>query len=265
MTISSQSQAPFGETGFVLSYFAKIEPFATWLRATSRPGILPSTQPGSVSGLVAPVTGGVTTNPVSSTLPGSPTTLVNPVAQPLPPEWTNAVSLELFTSRPIGRGLFKGSYELLLEFSAIREIVIELPQPKGTAALFGQPVQQDGVPDRMRLRAILEPKYGRLSMLEISGAVRFRLPRGLVRPVVEANGRWIDSPVHNVVVPLGQSILRLVPGSPPRLTSPLAAPSLFVRLGQSEIVVKLGEVSLSGTAALPTIRFSKIQLAYLKN
>jgi hypothetical protein len=255
----SLEKMPSIPVGYPLSYFADTEPFASWLGHVTKPQK------------------GIKAKPDKKQKPEKPPSRCVPT---IPPEWTNHVRLERFTSRRISRiskkeaytGIFdhaqrpySGSYEYIVEFTTTREIAIELPEPKGTAALFGNQVVKKGPPDRLRLRFIVEPKDGRLVRLDISGTISFRLPRTLVSPVVEHNHRWIDAPTTHVILPLGNSILSLNRGLRPVLTPPLRAPSLAVRLGQTDMVAQLGgaQVDISGTAAKPRIRFNKIRLAYL--
>jgi hypothetical protein len=245
--------------GYPLSYFAMREPFASWLRIgrDARPPDRGPRRKGQKKPPKPPETQG-------------------------PPEWTNYVRLERFTSRRISRFSkiepysgkyddpnrpYSGAYEYIVEFTTTRQIAIALPEPKGTVALFGTAVKPGRPPGRLRLRFIVEPKNGTLIRLDISGALRFRLPRSLVRPVVEHNHEWVDGEIKHVVVPLGRSMLTLSRGLRPRVSPPLAAPSVTVRLGATPLVAKLGfaHVDISGTAAKPRIRFKKIRLVYISN
>src|SRR5438552_5760788 len=107
-----------------------------------------------------------------------------------------------------------------------------LPEPKGTIALFGRAIKKGETPARMRLRFIAESTRGRLIRVDISGAIRFRLPQSLVRPVEEYDHQWVDSqnPTH-VEVSLGASTITLSRGLRPQIVPPLKAPPLTVRIG----------------------------------
>jgi hypothetical protein len=228
---------PFVPAGYPLSYFANTEPFATWLRhgrAQSRnmaSGIMQAPRP-------------------------------RPDAPTRPPEWTEHVRLELFTSR---RLYPYGPYEHIVEFTATKMIAISLPEPKGTIALFGKEVKKDEPPPRLRLRFIVEAKYGHLDRLEISGAVRFQLPHSLVRPVFERDGRWVAALKRHVVLPLGGSTLTLRRGARPKLSAPLAAPAVAVQLARTGLVVSLASavVDIAGSPARPKLQFQKVRLVYL--
>ena len=245
---------------FPLSYFADSEPFATWFRSVPRDGGRPIMHTSVLTG-PQPGTGfpTFTTRPEP---PGMTGGQFVPSAHPWPPAWTETVHLERFSSRRIERGAFSGSYQYLLQFSATQEIVIDLPQPPGLAVLFGGPVKENQIPDRVQLRYVLDPKTGGLNVIEVTGAMRFRLPRGLVCPVKEFNGRWVDAQPRYVVVPLAPATLRWIPGKPMQVTRPLVAPDLLVRIGQTDLVARLGHIEFSGTANRPTISFTRIRLVY---
>ncbi|WP_434994284.1 hypothetical protein [Arthrobacter sp. Ld5] len=174
--------------------------------------------------------------------------------------------MERFTGQRVTKGPLRGSYQHIVEFSATREISIELPQPHGMVALFGRnrTVKE---PDRCRLVFIREPEHGQLSGVDISGALRFRLPRGTARPVIERNGRWQDAETTHVIVPLGNAVISLRRGRTPHLSRPLDVPPLTVRLGPTQMVAKLiaTRVDLAGTASRPRIRFSGVRLTYLSH
>lgn len=185
--------------------------------------------------------------------------------------WTD-VYIERFSSRRMDDSSpwpYNGAYEHILEFTTTRDIAIALPEPKGVIALFGEydkKKEPDGAPARLRLRFIVEPKYGQLIQLDISGAIRFRLPQSLVRPVIARDDHWDNDPnTTHVVVPLGNSIISLVRGQRPELSSPLVAPDVTVRIGQTGIVARLNvaRIDIAGTATEPKLQFSKIQFVYL--
>lgn len=228
---------PFVPVGYPLSYFANTEPFATWLRRGRA-------QPRNMAGGVMQAPG--------------------PDAPARPPEWTEHVKLELFTSRRLS---LNGPYEHIVEFTATTRVAIALPEPKGTIALFGKEVKKHEAPPRLRLRFIVEAKYGLLSRLDISGAIRFQLPHSLVRPVSERDGRWVNARNRHVVLPLGSSTLTLRPGVRPKLSAPLAAPALTVQLAQTGLVVSLTSavVDVVGRPARPILQFQKVRLVYLNN
>jgi hypothetical protein len=194
-----------------------------------------------------------------------------------PAEWTRHVRLERLTGHRIVKGPLRGHYQYIVEFSTTREIPIELPQPKGTVVLFGRTRQllfdrtpkkdkrPQAEPDRCRLVFIREPKRGQLMGVEISGALRFRLSRGMVRPVVERNGAWVDAETTHVIVPLGNAKISLRRGLPPKLSRPLNVPPLTVRLGPTQMVAKLiaTRIDLAGTSAKPRLRFKGVRLTFL--
>jgi hypothetical protein len=228
--------------GYPLSYFAGTEPFAAWFHDS----------------LSSSESQGDERERTPDSLPSA-----NPLA------WTEDVYLERFSSDEITSGPNTGAYEHILEFTTTREIAILLPEPKGVVALFGnydKKKEEDDEPARLRLRFIVESKYGQLMQLDISGAIRFRLPQSLARPVVERERRWVDDPKHtHVLVPLGDSRLTLQRGLPPTLSSRLRAPDVTARIGETNVVANLtvARVDIAGTAARPKIQFKKIRLVYL--
>lgn len=232
--------------GYPLSYFANDEPFASWFRGLLRN--VPETKK-------------------QNTPLKKPGKVVRPDKIPNEeiPEWTEHVFLNSFKTNIIEKGPYKGFYEYVTDFSASREIAIEVPRPQGTVLLFGREVKQGQTMDSCRIKFMLEPKYGSLVQLEISGAVRFRLSRNLVMPVVEKNRSWVDVPAKHVIVPLEGARLILGKNTRPRLTSPLHISDITVRIAKTEMIVKLSELDLGGTSANPKIRFKKACLMYINN
>jgi hypothetical protein len=231
--------------GYPLSYFANDEPFASWFRGLLRNASVkkqrtPLKKPGKV---IKP----------------------DKTANKEIPEWTEHVFLDSFKTNIIDKGPYKGSYEYITDFSSGREIAIEVPRPQGTVLLFGREIKKGQTMDSCRIKFILEPKYGRLVQLEISGAVRFRLSRNLVMPVIERNKTWVDVPTKHVIVPLEGARLILGKNTRPRLTSPLHINDIIVRIAKTEMIVKLSELDLGGTAVSPKIRFKKACLMYINN
>jgi hypothetical protein len=226
--------------GYPLSYFAGTEPFATWLHKGRSVQIRSSNH----------------TDP-------PPTDSSVPVA---PADWMDHVHLATFTSRLIPAGpRSEGGYEYVMEFTTTLQIAIAIPRPQGMSILFGTPPKAGKPPDRLKLRLLLEPKYGRFQRLDISGDVRFRFPRGLIRPVVERNGRWVDASVSHIAASLGPSILRIDADGFPRVIGRIVLPNVTARIGRTDVVAKLKWVDVAGTVTSPKLRFKDIQIVYLTN
>ncbi len=238
MPMSSQNaeSMPIVPVGYPLSYFANTEPFKTWLRYRQ------VETPGTAVNALTP----------------------RPSANQRPPAWTEHVNLELFTSRRLSA---EGPYEHIVEFTATTPIAIALPEPKGTIALFGKEIKKHESPPRLRLRFIVEPKYGHLDRLEVSGTISFQLPHSLIRPVFVREGHWVTARTRHVVLPLGRSTLTLRPGVRPKLSTPLAAPILTAQLTRTGLIVSLASavVDIVGPPARPTLQFQKVRLVYLDN
>jgi len=236
-------------TGYPLSAFSTIEPFASWYKKiflkngnnnkTFRP------RPGKK------------TSPVQAPNPPSNTLKL--------PEWLDYVFLEDMKSNRIEKGIFKGHFEYTVDFSARKEVAILVSQPKDTVILFGRDKKAGEKSEYCRIHFILEPKYGTIIRLNISGNLRFLLSNSLVKPVVENNGHWIESAQKHVEVPLDDAVLKLGRGIAPRLSDTLRVPDVTVQIAGTTIVAKLSQVELGGTALKPKVRFLKTRLVYTNN
>lgn len=174
--------------------------------------------------------------------------------------WTEKVFLEKFQTKVIEKGIFKGSYEIYAEFSAYQKIVIALPKPKGTAAVFGKVAKENEKPELLKLKFVLNKNNGSIQQVQISGDIKFRLPKSTLTRVKEANYKWVEYENSSVEVPLSNEIITLTRGSIPILSSPLILPNYSYRIAMSNMVAKISTLSIGGTAITPKLIFNNIKL-----
>ena len=229
------------KTGMPLSYFAKTEPFNHWF------GLL--TKKDSASKFKK----------------GDDKPCQDEIKETKPSEekvkhWTENVFLEKFLTKEIEKGLFKGCYEIYVEFSAYQKIVIALPKPKGTAAIFGKVAKENEKPELLKLKFVLNKNNGSMQQVQISGDIKFRLPKSTLTRVKEANYKWVEYENSSVEVPLSNETITLTRGSIPILSSPLILPNYSYRIAMSNLVAKISTLSIGGTIKKPKLIFNNIKL-----
>ncbi len=231
------------KTGMPLSYFAKIEPFNKWF-------------------------GLMTKKDEKSKLKKGDKLRKETVQKPIPIEetskhWTENVYLDKFQTKEIQKGIFKGCYEIYAEFSAYQKIVISLPNPKGTAAIFGREIKENEKAEKLKIKFTLDSKAGFWRRIEIYGDLKFRLSENLVTQVIEKNYQWKATTNQHIEVPLSGSKITLSRGAAPKLSDPLILPDISIRIAQSNLVAKISSLDLGGTVRKPKIIFNNIKLQHI--
>lgn len=229
------------KTGMPLSYFAKTEPFNRWF------GLLTKNNLGSKLKKWED-------KPCQEE--NTETNRTDEKAK----HWTENVFLEKFQTKEIEKGIFKGCYEIYVEFSAYQKIVIALPKPKGTAAIFGKETKENEKPELLKLKFTLNKSNGSIQQVQISGDIKFRLPKSTISRVKEENYRWVEYENSSVEVPLSNEIITLNRGSVPLLSSPLILPNYSYRIAMSNMVAKISTLSIGGTIKKPKLVFNNIKL-----
>lgn len=229
------------KTGMPLSYFVKTEPFNQWF------GLITKNKLGAKQKKQED-------KPYQKEIKEIKPTEENPK------DWTENVFLEKFQTREIEKGILKGCYEIYVEISAYQKIVIALPKPKGTAAIFGKETKENEKPELLKLKFTLNKSNGSIQQVQISGDIKFRLPKSTISRVKEEHYKWVEHENSSVEVSLSNERIILNRGSIPLLSSPLILPNYSYRIAMSNMVAKISTLSIGGTAMKPKLIFNQIKL-----
>lgn len=104
-------------------------------------------------------------------------------------------------------------------------------------------------------------EMNRLEILHIYGpTIRIYFSKGLVCPVrVDSNGRYVPTGERQGVA-LQDRVITIARGQTPRVSAPLVFDENLVRVGGQNLVARLRQVTLGGTAAKPKLVFDQVEL-----